>query len=144
MLLSIGLLLHDAYCRCGFAQSQEAYDNAVNELFGTMDMVDNHLGGSRYLCGDKLTLADVCLFTTLIRFDIVYNVLFKCTKKKLVEYPNLHGYMRDIYQVTDVDHPDMLYESFYQCAFVCMCLRYRKLNCPLCSLYHHIMIIYVW
>lgn len=86
-------------CRCGFAQSQEAYDTAVNELFSALDKVDDHLKGSRYLCGDKLTLADVCLFTTLIRFDLVYNVMFKCTKKKVVEYPSLHGYMRDIYQV---------------------------------------------
>ncbi|XP_018847187.2 glutathionyl-hydroquinone reductase YqjG [Juglans regia] len=88
--------------RCGFAQSQEAYDLAVNDLFGTLDMLDDHLGSSRYLCGGALTLADVCLFTTLIRFDLVYNVLFKCTKKKLLEYPNLHGYMRDIYQIPKV------------------------------------------
>lgn len=88
--------------RCGFAQSQEAYDTAVNDLFSTLDMIDDHLGGSRYLCGDTLTLADVCLFTTLIRFDLVYNVLFKCTKKKLLEYPNLHGYMREIYQIPEV------------------------------------------
>lgn len=47
-----------------------------------------------------MTLADICLFTTLIRFDVVYSVLFKCTKKKLVEYSNLHGYLRDIYQVS--------------------------------------------
>lgn len=86
-------------CRCGFAQSQKAYDKAVDELFSTLDMLDDHLGRSRYLCGENLTLADVCLFTTLIRFDLVYNVLFKCTKKKLLEYDNLHGYMRDIYQV---------------------------------------------
>lgn len=71
----------------------------MNNLFSTLEMIDDHLGGSRYLCGDSLTLADVCLFTTLIRFDVVYNVLFKCTKKKLIEFPNLHGYMRDIYQV---------------------------------------------
>ncbi|KAL2488017.1 Glutathione S-transferase family protein [Forsythia ovata] len=88
--------------RCGFAQSQEAYDSAVNELFSTLDMIDDHLGSNRYLCGDALTLADVCLFTTLIRFDLVYNVLFKCTKKKLIEYPNLHGYMQDIYQIPKV------------------------------------------
>lgn len=86
-------------CRCGFAQSQEAYDVAVKELFDTLDMLEVHLGRCRFLCGDKLTLADVCLFTTLIRFDVVYNGLFKCTKKKLLEYPNLHAYMRDIYQV---------------------------------------------
>ncbi|XP_022963592.1 uncharacterized protein LOC111463882 isoform X3 [Cucurbita moschata] len=88
--------------RCGFAQSQEAYDKAVNGLFSTLDVLDDHLGRSRYLCGENLTLADVCLFTTLIRFDLVYNVLFKCTKKKLLEYANLHGYMRDIYQIPKV------------------------------------------
>ncbi|WCJ38203.1 Glutathione S-transferase family protein [Euphorbia peplus] len=88
--------------RCGFAQSQEAYDKAVNDLFSTLDMVDNHLATSRYLCGDTITLADICLFTTLIRFDPVYHVLFKCTKKKLLEYPNLHAYMRDIYQIPKV------------------------------------------
>lgn len=88
--------------RCGFAQSQEAYDTAVNDLFDTLEMLNDHLLCSRYLCGDTLTLADVCLFTTLVRFDPVYNVLFKCTKKKLVEYPNLHGYMRDIYQIPKV------------------------------------------
>ncbi|KAK1552300.1 hypothetical protein Q3G72_014133 [Acer saccharum] len=88
--------------RCGFAQSQEAYDSAVNGLFSAMEKIDDHLGASRYLCGDTLTLADVCLFTTLIRFDLVYNVLFKCTKKKLIEYPNLHAYMRDIYQIPKV------------------------------------------
>lgn len=93
------------YGRCGFAQSQEAYDAAVDELFGTLDRLEDRLSRSRYLCGDKLTLADVCLFTTLVRFDLVYNVLFKCTKKKLVEYPNLHGYMRDIYQVLNSPSP---------------------------------------
>lgn len=85
--------------RCGFAQSQEAYDKAAEGLFRTLEMLEDHLGGSRYLCGDVLTLADVCLFTTLIRFDVVYNVLFKCTKKKLIEFTILHGYLRDIYQV---------------------------------------------
>ncbi|CAL5391596.1 unnamed protein product [Camellia sinensis] len=88
--------------RCGFAQSQQAYDSAVIELFSTLDMVDDHLGSFRYLCGDVLTLADICLFTTLIRFDLVYNVLFKCTKRKLIEYPNLHAYMCDIYQIPKV------------------------------------------
>ncbi|CAL5362815.1 unnamed protein product [Camellia sinensis] len=85
-----------------FAQSQQAYDSIMNELFSTLDMVDDHLGSFRYLCGDVLTLADKCLFTTLIRFDLVYNVLFKCTKGKLIEYPNLHAYMRDIYQIPKV------------------------------------------
>nr|XP_043609683.1 glutathionyl-hydroquinone reductase YqjG [Erigeron canadensis] len=94
--------INNGVYRCGFAQSQEAYDTAVNELFTALNTVDDHLAGSRYLCGDRLTLADVCLFTTLIRFDLVYNVMFKCTKKKVVEYQNLYGYMRDIYQIPGV------------------------------------------
>ncbi|KAJ6319234.1 hypothetical protein OIU76_004931 [Salix suchowensis] len=94
--------INNGVYRCGFAQSQDAYDSAVNGLFTTLEVVEDHLTTSRYLCGDTLTLADVCLFTTLIRFDAVYNVLFKCTKKKLIEYPNLHGYLRDIYQMPKV------------------------------------------
>lgn len=92
-------MIYFLWIRCGFAQTQEAYDAAVNDLFGTLDMLEDHLESFRYLCGDSLTIADVCLFTTLIRFDLVYNVMFKCTKKKIVEYPNLHAYLRDIYQV---------------------------------------------
>ncbi|XP_008796375.3 glutathionyl-hydroquinone reductase YqjG [Phoenix dactylifera] len=106
--------------RCGFAQSQEAYDVAVNELFTTLDMLESHLSASRYLCGDVLTLADVCLFTTLIRFDLVYNVLFKCTKKKLLEYHNLHGYTRDIYQIPKVAETcnlEAIMEGYYQTLF---------------------------
>jgi putative glutathione S-transferase len=94
--------INNGVYRCGFAQSQEAYDIAVNELFEKLDLLDDHLSRSRYLCGETMTLADICLFTTLIRFDIVYNVLFKCTKKKLVEYNNLHNFMRDIYQIPEV------------------------------------------
>lgn len=106
--------------RCGFAQSQEAYDAAVDELFGALDRLEDRLSRSRYLCGDRLTLADVCLFTTLVRFDLVYNVLFKCTKKKLVEYPNLHGHMRDIYQVPKVAATcdfDAIMDGYYRFLF---------------------------
>ncbi|KAF7086864.1 hypothetical protein CFC21_090120 [Triticum aestivum] len=86
--------------RCGFAQSQAAYDAAAAELFAALDMLEGHLSGSRYLCaGAGVTLADVCLFTTLIRFDLVYNPLFRCSRRKLVEYPSLHAYMREIYQL---------------------------------------------
>ncbi|CAH8323084.1 unnamed protein product [Eruca vesicaria subsp. sativa] len=106
--------------RCGFAQSQEAYDRAVNELFSTLDEIEDHLGSNRYLCGERLTLADVCLFTTLIRFDPVYNILFKCTKKKLVEYTNLYGYLRDIYQIPGVaatcDIPAIM-DGYYKTLF---------------------------
>ncbi|KAK4720230.1 hypothetical protein R3W88_018568 [Solanum pinnatisectum] len=106
--------------RCGFAQSQEAYDKAAEGLFRTLEMLEDHLGGSRYLCGDVLTLADVCLFTTLIRFDVVYNVLFKCTKKKLIEFTNLHGYLRDIYQIPKVAETcnmGQIMEGYYKILF---------------------------
>uniref|UniRef100_A0ACD5ZAA4 Uncharacterized protein n=1 Tax=Avena sativa TaxID=4498 RepID=A0ACD5ZAA4_AVESA len=90
--------------RCGFAQSQAAYDTAATELFATLDMLEDHLSSSRYLCagGSSMTLADVCLFTTLIRFDLVYNLLFRCSRRKLVEYPSLHAYTREIYQMPGV------------------------------------------
>ncbi|ERN18965.1 uncharacterized protein LOC18447337 [Amborella trichopoda] len=107
--------------RCGFAQSQEAYDSAVEVLFSTLDKIDAHLATNRYLCGDALTLADICLFTTLIRFDLVYNVLFKCTKKKLIEYPNLHGYMLDIYQIPKVAATcnfDAIMDGYYRILFL--------------------------
>ncbi|KAI3801900.1 hypothetical protein L1987_30017 [Smallanthus sonchifolius] len=112
--------INNGVYRCGFAQSQEAYDSAVNELFSALNTVDDHLRGSRYLCGDKLTLPDVCLFTTLIRFDLVYNVMFKCTKKKVVEYQNLHGYMRDIYQIPHVAETcnlDAMMDGYYKFLF---------------------------
>ncbi|KAL0913638.1 hypothetical protein M5K25_017116 [Dendrobium thyrsiflorum] len=112
--------INNGVYRCGFAQSQEAYDAAASELFAAMDAIEEHLSSSRYLCGDTLTLADVCLFTTLIRFDLVYNVLFRCTKKKLVEYPNLHGYTRDIYQmpkVADTCHFGAIVDSYYGTLF---------------------------
>ncbi|KAF3341118.1 glutathione S-transferase omega-like 2 [Carex littledalei] len=106
--------------RCGFAQSQEAYDIAVNELFTTLDKLESHLSNNRYLCGDTLTLSDICLFTTLIRFDLAYNVLFKCTKKKVVEYPNLFAYTRDIYQMPKVAETcnfEAIMDGYYRTLF---------------------------
>lgn len=94
--------INNGVYRCGFAQSQGAYEIAVQCLFDTLDSLELHLAASRYLCGDILTLADVRLFTTLFRFDPVYHILFKCSKKKLSEYPNLYGYMLDIYQMPRV------------------------------------------
>ncbi|MEO0406355.1 MAG: glutathione S-transferase family protein [Cyanobacteria bacterium P01_A01_bin.135] len=84
--------------RCGFAQSQAAYDRACDELFGVLEAVEEGLVSQRYLCGDRLTLADVRLFTTLFRFDTVYYSLFKCSRRRVADYPNLSGYLRDIYQ----------------------------------------------
>lgn len=88
--------------RCGFAQTQSAYDRACNELFTTLDELELALEHSRYLCGDRLTLADIRLFTTLFRFDVVYYSLFKCDRRRIQDYPNLGSYLRDIYQLNGV------------------------------------------
>ncbi|MDV3350484.1 glutathione S-transferase C-terminal domain-containing protein [Leptothoe sp. ISB3NOV94-8A] len=88
--------------RCGFAQTQTAYASACNELFDTLDTIDQTLAHQRYLCGHQLTLADVRLFTTLIRFDIAYYCLFKCNRHRIAEYEHLSGYVRDIYQLPDI------------------------------------------
>ncbi|NEQ96411.1 MAG: glutathione S-transferase family protein [Cyanothece sp. SIO2G6] len=88
--------------RCGFAQSQNAYDQACDQLFATLDKIDGVLATQRYLCGDRLTLADVRLFTTLFRFDLVYYGLFKCDRHRIQDYPNLGPYLRDIYQLPGV------------------------------------------
>lgn len=88
--------------RCGFAQTQAAYDSACNELFAALDEIDTALATSRYLCGDQVTLTDVRLFTTLFRFDIVYYGLFKCNKRRIQDYENLGPYLRDLYQLPGV------------------------------------------
>ena len=84
--------------RCGFAGTQEAYDEAYDRLWDTMDWLEERLAGRRYLMGDTITEADVRLFTTLARFDAVYHGHFKCNRNTLVEMPNLWGYARDLYQ----------------------------------------------
>ena len=88
--------------RCGFAQTQVAYDEACNELFSALDEIDTALATRRYLCGDRLTLADIRLFTTLFRFDVVYYTLFKCNRRRIQDYENLGPYLRDLYQLPGV------------------------------------------
>lgn len=88
--------------RCGFAQTQSAYEQAAEELFATLDEIDLVLKNNRYLCGDRLTLADVRLFTTLFRFDIVYYGLFKCNRRRIQDYDRLGAYLRDLYQLPGV------------------------------------------
>ncbi|MBC8123388.1 MAG: glutathione S-transferase family protein [Gemmatimonadaceae bacterium] len=88
--------------RCGFAQTQQAYDQACDELFTVLDEIDSVLKTSRYLCGDTVTLADVRLFTTLFRFDVAYYGLFKCNRRRIEDYPNLGAYLRDLYQLPGV------------------------------------------
>jgi putative glutathione S-transferase len=84
--------------RCGFAQSQEAYDKAVTALFATLDKLEGILDRQRYLTGDRLTEADWRLFPTLIRFDVAYFGAFKCNIRQLRDYPNLLNYTRELYQ----------------------------------------------
>ncbi len=83
--------------RAGFATSQEAYETAVTALFARLDWLEERLSSTRYLVGGQLTEADVRLFTTLARFDAVYVGHFKCNLRRLVDYPNLWGYARDLY-----------------------------------------------
>ena len=84
--------------RCGFAGTQDAYDEAYDRLWTAMDWLEERLADRRYLMGDAITEADVRLFTTLARFDAVYHGHFKCNRNQLVEMPNLWGYARDLFQ----------------------------------------------
>jgi len=88
--------------KAGFATSQRAYDEAVHPLFDSLDWLEAHLTDNRYLAGDQLTEADWRLFTTLVRFDNVYHLHFKCNRRRLVDYPHLWAYTRALYQVPGV------------------------------------------
>ncbi|MAY33512.1 MAG: glutathione S-transferase family protein [Rhodovulum sp.] len=88
--------------KSGFATTQEAYDEAVVTLFDALDWLEGILSENRYLTGDRLTEADWRLFTTLVRFDLVYHLHFKCNRKRIIDYPNLWGYTRELYQVAGV------------------------------------------
>lgn len=94
--------INNGVYRCGFAQTQSAYETACNQLFDALDKLDRTLATQRYLCGKTLTLADIRLFTTLIRFDVAYHVLFKCNRRQIAEYKHLSGYVRDIYQLPGI------------------------------------------
>jgi putative glutathione S-transferase len=84
--------------KAGFATAQAAYEAAVTALFARLDWLDAHLAQQRYLVGKQLTEADIRLFTTLVRFDTVYAIHFKCSLRRLVDYPYLWAYARDLYQ----------------------------------------------
>lgn len=94
--------LNNGVYKCGFATTQAAYEAAVGPLFETLDWLEERLARSRFLCGDVLTEADIRLFTTLVRFDSVYHGHFKCNVRRIVDYPNLWAYTRDIFQMPDV------------------------------------------
>ncbi|QFS81392.1 Glutathionyl-hydroquinone reductase YqjG [Roseivivax sp. THAF40] len=84
--------------KSGFATTQEAYEDAVRPLFASLDWIEDRLSQKRYLMGDRITEADWRLFTTLIRFDTVYHGHFKCNRNRITDFPNMSGYLRELYQ----------------------------------------------
>ena len=94
--------INNGVYRCGFAQTQVAYDEAVGELFNQLDTIEIHLDHNPFLWGNQITLADVRLFTTLIRFDIVYYSLFKCSRRRIRDYTNLSRYVQHIYHLPGI------------------------------------------
>ena len=91
--------INNGVYRTGFATTQEAYEEAFGALFAALDELETRLSRQRYLAGGKLTEADWRLFTTLVRFDAVYYSHFKCNLRRIIDYPNLSNYLRELYQV---------------------------------------------
>ncbi|MGB2692063.1 MAG: glutathione S-transferase family protein [Thermodesulfobacteriota bacterium] len=95
--------INNGVYKCGFATTQEAYEEAFINLFSSLDKIDNILSNKRYLVGGKLTIADWRLFTTLVRFDSVYYTHFKCNLRRIEEYPHISNYLRELYQYPGVE-----------------------------------------
>ena len=109
--------INNGVYRSGFATSQEAYEEAVTEIFDALDRWESVLGERRYLCGDRITEADWCLFPTLVRFDAVYHTHFKCNLRRIVDYPNLWGYLRELYEqpgVAETVRMDHIKRHYYR------------------------------
>lgn len=94
--------INNGVYKAGFATSQDAYDEAVKGVFEALDTLEVRLAQQRYLTGNAVTEADIRLWTTLLRFDPVYHTHFKCDKRRLADYPNLFGFLRDIYQLPGI------------------------------------------
>jgi len=90
--------INNGVYKCGFATAQEPYEEAFDKLFAALDKLEERLSGQRYLVGNQITEADWRLFTTLIRFDVVYVGHFKCNRNRICDMPNLWGYLRELYQ----------------------------------------------
>lgn len=109
--------INNGVYRCGFSQSQKAYHKAFDILFGGLERVVQILEKQRYLLGEQLTEADVRLFTTLVRFDAVYFTHFKCNAKRIIDYPSLWRFVRDIYNepgIADTVNMDHIKKHYYQ------------------------------
>ena len=108
--------INNGVYRAGFATTQEAYEEAFDQLFSMLDVLEAHLSDNRFLCGDILTEADWRLFVTLIRFDAVYVGHFKCNLRRLNDYQNLSGYTRDLYQypgIAETVNLDHIKQHYY-------------------------------
>ena len=108
--------INNGVYRAGFATTQIAYDAAVADLFNALDTLEIRLSERRYLTGNSITEADWRLFTTLVRFDAVYVGHFKCNLRRIVDFPNLWGYLRDLYQVPGIAqtvHIDHIKAHYY-------------------------------
>ncbi len=102
--------------KSGFATTQEAYEEAVHPLFESLDWLEKRLSTQRYLAGDQITEADWRLFTTLVRFDSVYHLHFKCNRRRIIDYPALWGFTRELYQhpgVAETVHMDHIVRHYH-------------------------------
>ena len=109
--------INNGVYRSGFATTQMAYEEAVTQLFDALDHWEVVLSERRYLCGDRVTEADWCLFPTLVRFDAVYHGHFKCNLRRIADYPNLQGYLMDLYQqpgVAETVNLDHIKRHYYR------------------------------
>ena len=108
--------INNGVYRAGFADTQEAYDAAVAELFDALERWDETLADQRYLAGDRLTEADIAMYTTLVRFDEVYHTHFMCNHRLVREYDHLWPYLRDLYTTHgfgETTHMDHIKEHYY-------------------------------
>ena len=108
--------INNGVYRAGFATEQEPYEGAIDDLFSALDRWDGVLADQRYLAGDRLTEADVAMFTTLVRFDTVYHTHFMCNVQYVREYEQLWPYLRDLYQtpgVAETVRMDHIKEHYY-------------------------------
>lgn len=109
-------LTNAVYC-AGFAEQQQAYEHAVDKVFQTLDQLEIKLSRTRYLIGSIITEADWQLFPTLLRFDAVYFILHRCSRRRLIDYPHLWAYARDLYawgQIANTVHFDVIRKSSYE------------------------------
>lgn len=113
--------LNNGVYRAGFASQQAAYEEAARGVFATLDKLEAHLASNRYIAGEYFTEADIRAFVTLIRFDAAYHGAFKCNIRRLSDYPNLSGYVREIYQwpgIRETVRIDQIKKGYYSIAHI--------------------------